>query len=244
MGNTILIAEDHAPSLQVLSKFFTGAGFCVYTATTCVEAVKTAAEALPDCFVLDYELKDGPVPVVCSFIRGHERLRMAPIVIYSAHDEETENCYSSCQADVFVRKGRPLGELLAAVERHVRRQALSSERTQAPDLTLDPVTQRVLRYGRPLASLSPEQFRLFSALYCRRPAYVPERELAAHVFADISHEHLEAIFSLVYRLRQRLGPRYGRRIVCNRGRGWAYRQPRVRTESPPETENSPSDFSS
>ncbi len=239
MGNTILIAEDFEPALHMLVKLFSGAGFTVYTARTCVEAVKLAAQHLPDCFLLDYYLEDGPVPIVCSFIRGHESLKDVPIVMYSGHEEEAENCYASCQADVFIQKGRPGSVVLAAVKRHLRRMAPKCDAEVQPDLTPDPTTLQVLRNGTPLVSLSPEQFRLFSVLFARRPCVVPDSELAAYVFSGISKERLEALFSLVYRLRRRLGARYGRRIVCKSGRGWAYIQPRIRAKKPLISVNSP-----
>ncbi len=239
MGNTILIAEDFKPALQMLVKLFSGAGFTVYPVRTCAEAVKLAAQHLPDCFLLDYYLEDGPVPVVCSFIRGHEALKDVPIVMYSSHDEEAENCYAACQADVFIQKGRPGSVVLAAVNHHLRRMARKCDAAVQSDLTPDPTTLQVLRHGAPLVSLSLEQFRLFSVLFARRPCFVPDSELAAHVFPGISQERLEALFSLVYRLRRRLGVRYGRRIVCKNGRGWAYIQPRLRAQKPLVTENSP-----
>jgi DNA-binding response OmpR family regulator len=160
MGNTILIAEDFPPALRMLSKLFTEAGFTVYTATSCVEVVKTASQVLPDCFVLEYQLEDGPIPIVCAFIRGHEQLKDAPIAIHSGRGEAAESCYASCQADVFVEKGRPPGELLAAVERHLRRVARNDDGGSHPDLTPDSSIMQVLKNGRPLVSLSPEQFRL------------------------------------------------------------------------------------
>lgn len=233
MGNTILIVDDYAPVLQMLTKRFGEAGFQVYTAQTSQEAVKLASRHLPDCFVLDLFLEDGPVSGVCSFIRGHEQLKDAPIVIHSSHTDEAENCYAHCQADVFVEKSRGCGVLLAAVKRHLCRIARKCDAIKQADLEPDPGSMRVLKYGVPITSLSPEQFRLFSVLFGKRPGFVPEEEIAAYVFQDASPKNVEAIFSLVYRLRRKLGPRYGRRIVCQKGRGWAYIQPRLRVKDGP-----------
>lgn len=228
MGNTVLIAEIFRPTLHMLTRLFEDSGFTVYQADTCQEAVKQASLHLPDCFVLDYQLADGPVPTVCAFIRSHETLKNAPIAIYSTYTDRMEDSFTTCRADVFVEKGKNPDALVAAIKHHLHRYERTEDAAKNTDLTLDPVNLRVLRHGEIIAMLSPEQYRLFSILFNSRPGYISDRELAAFVFSDLGNDRLDATFSLVHRLRRKLGPRYGRRIVCKKERGWAYIQPRLR----------------
>lgn len=228
MGNTILIAEDFKPTLDFLEKLLREEGYTVFSTKSGQEAIKLASRHLPDCFLLDYKLEDGPVMPVCSFIRGHEALRDAPIIIYSGYTDEAVNCYENCQADSFINKASRYEEVLAAVRGQLKRRSRKKAAREYCDLVPDPATLRVLKYGKPAASLSVEQYRLFSALYQKRPEFCPAEELASFVFSDLHNDRTDALYSLAHRLREKLGVRNGRRIVCKKGAGWAYIQPRLR----------------
>lgn len=228
MGNTILIAEDNEPQRKSLAAYFVSFGFVVFTAATVRESVKLASLHLPDCFLLDYHLADGTAQEVCSFIRNCERLKDAPIVILSGDPDQSATSYEDCQADSFVIKGCGYRTALVAVRRLLRRTAGAGGLASPTDLAVDRKALRVLRKGEPFVELPPEQFRLFSMLFERRPAFIPESDVIEQVFNCSPREKCEALASLVYRLRKALGPRYGRRVVKKKGRGWAYIQPRLR----------------
>jgi DNA-binding response OmpR family regulator len=239
MGNTILIAEDDRHTLPMLERIFRDAGYEPLTARTCRETIRKAAEHLPDCFVLDLHLEDGPVHEVCAFIRSHEQLRNAQVIIYSTHTDALEKCYESLRADIFVPKCHPPAELLAEVKWRLRRARLSASGKLPSDLTLDLENLCVLRYGKLLAALSLSQFRVLYYLFRNRPEFISGEDLAVHVLGDSSGESQGAIFSLIHRLRKKLGPRYSRRIVCNSKDGWAYVQPRLRACAGPDPEINP-----
>lgn len=234
MGNTILIAEDEKCCLRTLGQFFSRQGFTVYTADNCRDAMRIAAQNLPDCFLFDYNMgADGSIEPVCLFIRSHPRLKDAPILILSGEDEQAERCYSACQADNFIPKGRPLIEVVAAVRRTLRRAAAAAGVIPGGDITLDAISRLVLRPGRPAIELTPEQFRLFSLLVERSPRFVTEEELCRRV-PDSRTELLssKAINMLAYRLRLKLGTQLARRIKNSRARGWIYLQPRSHKKRP------------
>jgi two-component system OmpR family response regulator len=232
MGKTILIAEDDKEFLRILSAYFGKSGFTVYRAETCEEAVRLARELLPDCFLLDYQLADGNAAPVCVFLRGYEPLRRAPIVILSGHTERSAECYDFCQADVFIEKGRSLEEIGAAINRHLGRAAGTWNVHSNSDLGLDAAALAVLKDGKIAARLSPEQFRFMTLLLGKAPSFVSGEELCSYVFSTPPEDCRKALSSLVYRLREKLGPWLSRRIKCTRHRGWIYVQPRVRGERP------------
>lgn len=233
MGDTILIIEDDKSCMGMLVKCFTMAGFTVYAAGTCEEAIKLAGQYLPDCFLFDYHLGAGTCVPACLFVRGHDRLKNAPIVMLSGDIERAVGGYEDCQADVFLYKGASCREILAAMRRQLRRASPGSAVMRQSDLTLDLPGLRILREGRPAVSLSSEQFRLFFALFNRSPQFVNEEELLGYVFIPPGSHGSEALTMLAHRLRVKLGRQQGRRIRAVKGRGWIYLQPRSRDKRIP-----------
>ena len=231
MGNTILITEDHQFSLKLLTRYFTDMGFTVFPAENTRDTIRLAAQNLPDCFLLDYNLGAETITPACLFIRSHERLKNAPILILSGESEKAEECYRSCQADVFIEKGKPYQEVLAAVNRHLRRTEVAISALKQSDISLDPGNLRVFRHAYPDVQLSVEQFKFFSLLFKRSPDFVPEEEICAAVLGGAACSKRDAINMLAHRLRQRLGPQLGKRIKSMKRLGWIYVQPRARFNS-------------
>lgn len=234
MGKTILIAEDDKLVLKGLANYFAGAGFTVYTAQTCLETVDLIYRHAPDCFLLDYHLADDTAQLACLSIRSYERTRNAPIVIYSGDDTRGAFFYESCQADAFVLKGRGYEEPLSAVRRHLRRAELAKGILRRDDLQLEINRMAVVFDDGLSIKLSPEQFRFFAVLLERTPRFVGEETLCQRVFATaVPPLPGKALNMLAYRLRKKLGPRYGRRIKSVKAYGWIYLQPHCTLAAPP-----------
>lgn len=233
MGNTILIVEDNPAYLNLLSEFFQSNGFAVFSAGAAAEAVKLASLHLPACFLLDYHLGGDTAATVCSYIRGAAQMSARPVIILSGDQEQAVRSYEVCQADVFVEKDRPLAEILAIVRRQLRRAEENSGVCKKADLALDAVNQRVIRGSYPAIELSQEQFRFFSLLFERSPEFVSDAEICQHVFRRAIGECGSAIRSLVFRLRDRLGPQLARRVKNRRKSGWIYMQPRIHSRPAP-----------
>jgi len=229
MGNTILIAEDDKHYLAVLEKCFKSAGFTVYTAGTCRDTCKLAFELYPDCFLFDYHLEDDSVLLACLAIRDDVRLKTAPLVILSGDGTREDISYNNCKADLFLTKGTSPIKIMAAVRRHILRAGRAKRAPGNSDLTCDPRSMTVLKFGQPLVCLPPEQFRLFAVLSGRPSQFVSERQLCTFVFRGDPADRRGAITALVYRLRRSLGARYGRRIKNKKNLGWVYVRPRVRS---------------
>lgn len=238
MGNTILITEDDKSYLGILGKLFASQGFAVHASSNCRDAIRLATEHLPDCFLLDYNLgESGTIEPLCLFIRSHPRLKDAPILILSGEHEQAEKCYTACQADIFIPKGRPLAEVVAAVKRSLRRAAAAAGVIPGDDLTLNAASSLILRPGHPAIELTPEQFRFFSLLLERSPRFVTEEELCRYVLmSDVETASRKALNMLAYRLRIKLGAQLARRIKNSRASGWVYLQPRSHKKQSKNTE--------
>lgn len=229
MGNTILIADDDKATLGMLGKCFTSAGYTVYTAETCDDAIRLASQYLPDCFLLDYYMGAGTIVPVCRFIRSHPQLKNSPIVMLSGDSEQADNGYDSCHVDLFLEKGGSCRELLAAMRHLLRRADPAVGIVQRSELTLDPQNMSISREGKFIAVLSTEQYRFLSILFNRSSQFVNEREMLAYVFSsDPFSGTRKALDMVAYRLRAKLGQQLARRIKSSKARGWVYIQPRDR----------------
>lgn len=237
MGNTILIAEDDKINLGMLIKGFTLAGFTVYSAETCKDAIRLASQHLPDCFLFDYHFEAGTIAPACLFIRRHAQLKNAPIVMLSGDSEQAADSYDSCQVDVFLGKCTPYSEILAVVKRQLRRADSVGGIVRRSDLALDFKNMCILRSQKPAVCLSPEQFRFFSMLFERSPQFVCEEEISLQVFkSDFVPSMRKALDMLAYRVRAKLGPQLARRIKNSKASGWVYLQPRDRKKCVPAAE--------
>lgn len=237
MGNTILIVDDDKAALGMLVKCFALAGYTIYTAETCDAAILLASQYLPDCFLLDYYIGAGTIAPVCRFIRRHPQLKNAPIVILSGDAEQASRSYESCEADVFIDKAGSCFELLAAVNRQLRRADSMNGIVRHTDLALDSKSMRILRGEKPALLISPEQFRFFSALFENASRFVSEEEVCRRVFlSDCNTSMRKALNMVAYRLRIKLGRQLARRIKCSKASGWVYLQPRDRKKTRSTTE--------
>lgn len=241
MGNTILIADDDPATLNMLEMHFSQAGFTVYVALTCKEALPLAFRYLPDCFLLDYHLGCDTPFSICQAIRSHERLKNAPIVVLSGDTSQAVYSYETCQADVFLDKDKSYIEIVAAMKRQLRRRDGDNSVMPVTDLALDSKNMCILRAKRPDLCLSVEQFRFFSILFRRRPRFVGEEEMCRYVFAsDCTEAKRKALNMVAYRLRIKLGTQLARRVKSSKVLGWVYMQPRNRHKCVPVTEKASS----
>lgn len=233
MGNTILIADDNPPDLELLSQYFRESGFTVFAAGDCGEAIKLAGHHTPDCFLLDYYMGAYTAEKVCGFIRGDARISGRPIIVISGDPEQAIRSFDVCRADLFVDKDGDYRMLPALVRRNLLRAAWNRGMYRKADLVLDAPNLRLLRGSYPAIQLSAEQFRFFSLLFEKSPDFVRDEELCRYVFCGNIPECRAAVHSLVYRLREKLGSQLSRRLKNSRSRGWMYVQPRLHAHPRP-----------
>lgn len=230
MGNTILIAEDYDHYLSLLVNIFGAAGYKVFSARTCAEAIEIADKLEPDCFLLDYHLADGPADSVCRFVRSDPRLKKKPIVIWTGDCEQAEESFELYRVDAFLPKATPLHVLTATVRHHLRNAELKTALNMQSALRLDPGTSTVISGNNLPIILPQEQFRLLSLLVDKSPDFIPDEYICDHVLRRRPSDLKATIRSLVTRLRQNLGRQLARRIRGLYGKGWAYIPPRSKKE--------------
>ncbi len=154
----ILIVDDDAAALRLLSIGLTSAGFNVHTAVSGQEAIELIAKSRPDAVVLDFELPDMNGAEICGHIRGSEEtaVKELPVIMLTAHSGEAEEirCLEAGAND-FVTKPVSRAVLQARIQTQLRLRAYARQleewRTvQEADLASAQATQRALVPDAPL----------------------------------------------------------------------------------------------
>ncbi|MBI4349973.1 MAG: response regulator transcription factor [Elusimicrobia bacterium] len=224
----LLVIDDDVHWLAAAVKYFTVSGFEVRTAATCAAGIELASAARPDCLLLDFHLTDGDGGAVCSRLRSDPALGKTPIIMVSGDLNRELDSYNEYKADGFILKGTQFAKVLAVIESVLRRVRWERGIFETADLRLEKETCRVFKCSRLAATLSPEQFRLFSMLIEKSPEFVSEDFIARYVIGTVSDGRTDAVRALLHRLRQKLGVQLGRRIKSKRNLGWIYVQPRLK----------------
>jgi len=109
----ILIVEDDAVSLKMMSLTLRNQGYTVVSAQDAIGAVATAKRERPDLLVLDVNLPGGDALVVIS--RLNTMGAMAPLVAVSANASNRQRALDA-GADAFLLKPLDAATFVAAVK--------------------------------------------------------------------------------------------------------------------------------
>ena len=87
----ILIADDEADILEIISFHLTKAGFEVHTAKDGSEAIEKANTFAPDCIILDIMMPKRNGFEVCEYLRGNSQFDKTLIVLLTALNDEASH---------------------------------------------------------------------------------------------------------------------------------------------------------
>ena len=173
----VLVVEDEASQLEVLTYNLEAEGFSVTRAETGDEALLLFDEVRPDLVLLDWMLPGVSGIEVCRQLKANAATRKVPVIMLSARSEEVDKVRGlDTGADDYMVKPYSLAELIARVRTQLRRTRPSSvgERLEFDDIALDGETHRVTRGGVPV-KLGPTEYRLL-ATFMEKPGRVWTRE--------------------------------------------------------------------
>ena len=124
MATKILVVDDSAITLKLLSVTLTQAGYQVITATNGTEALKAAEEAHPDLIILDVMMPDMDGYEVCRRLRRNRSTARLPIMMLTAQDnlEEKVKGFDAGADDYMIKPFQP-PELQARIAVLLRRAA-------------------------------------------------------------------------------------------------------------------------
>jgi two-component system KDP operon response regulator KdpE len=174
----VLLIDDEAPIVRVLTSSLVASGYHVSSAGSGAKALSMIAQAAPDVIVLDLGLPDIDGKEIILKLREWSD---APIVVLSARHDETERIAALDEgADDYVTKPFHMGELQARLRAALRHRARRGEQRtfSSGDLAIDFEKRRVTVDG--------EEIKL------QRKEYDLLRTLAQHAGQVVTHKQLLA----------------------------------------------------
>jgi two-component system, OmpR family, response regulator len=221
----LLVVEDEATILELLSGSLRLAGFEVVTATTGAGAVRVAASSRPDLVLLDVMLPDGD---------GFEALRRmrsggceVPVIFLTARDEVPDRVMGfAVGGDDYVTKPFSLEELLGRIRAVLKRTRPVAPRSRlsVAGLELDEDAHEVRRDGD-LVALTPTEFRLLHFLMVNAGRVVSKAEILDHVWEHDPDRDGNAVEPVLSYLRRKVDQGEPRLIHTVRGFGYVLRIP-------------------
>ncbi|MGW1493137.1 response regulator transcription factor [Streptomyces sp. NBC_00191] len=177
--HNILVVDDDPTVAEVVTGYLQRAGFTVDRAADGLQALRIAADRLPDLVVLDLMLPGMDGLEVCRRLRAGASANVPVIMLTARGDEDDRILGLEIGADDYVTKPFSPRELVLRVESVLRRRGAVGERRTGPELTaagivLDPAARRATKDGRELG-LTLREFDLLAHLM-RHPGEAIGRE--------------------------------------------------------------------
>lgn len=230
-GVDVLHVDDDDDWSGLVRHWLTARGYRVHCLQSRAEALKylEGAKTLPRCLLLDLTLQDGDGLEICDRVKESPRLQAMPVVILSGSAGDALACLEHL-ALYRVDKGVGTERELLAVLRTVFDQVGRAQGlVDVGSLSFEPGTGAVSLQGSRIAVLEPGLFAAFLLMARSAPGAVSDEELY-HAFIsrhsykkqDPELSRLLLVRNYVSRLRSRLGPVLGSRIVRRKDGGYAY----------------------
>jgi two-component system KDP operon response regulator KdpE len=172
-GSLVLVVDDEAPLLRVVSAALEARGYQVATADNAQAAIHLSATDSPAVIILDLGLPDMDGIEVCRRIRQWSQ---TPIIVLTAEGADNRKVSALDQgADDYVTKPFSMPELLArvrvALRHHGRFPGEPSESVlEVGDLMID-LARHEARLADRAVDLTPKEFD-FLALLARNPGRI------------------------------------------------------------------------
>jgi two-component system phosphate regulon response regulator PhoB len=173
----VLVVEDEAALATMLRYNLEKQGFRVEEASDGQEALTRIAETQPDLVLLDWMLPQMSGLEVCRQIRRRPATRDLPVIMVTARTDDQDAVRGlNTGADDYIAKPFSMDALLARIRALLRRANALPVKGQITfhDITMDLVSHRVQRNGRPV-HLGPTEFRLLE-FFMQHPRRVFARE--------------------------------------------------------------------
>jgi two-component system OmpR family response regulator len=226
----LLVVEDDANIVELLSASLRFAGFDVATARDGQQALRLARELRPDLMVLD---------VMMPGIDGFEVVRRlstegsrCPVLFLTARDAVADKITGlTVGGDDYVTKPFSLDEVIARIRAVLRRSAAapnvpSADRFTFADIELDDETHEAWKNGEPVA-LSPTEFKLLRYFMQNAGRVLSKAQILDNVWNYDFGGDANVVESYVSYLRRKIDTTEPRLLHTLRGVGYVLRMPRT-----------------
>lgn len=217
----VLLVDDDLTLLSVLSRRVSRGGFETRTASSGGEALKLLEHSWPALLVVDLMMPGMDGFELCRRVK---QLADLPIIVLSAVDDAgTKVTALELYAEDYVTKPFDPDELVARIQRVLRRAAIGSPRISLDhgDVEVDLATRR-LTTPAGTYQLTPNEARLLQVLAASVDRVVPTDELLDRVWTDADGADPSYLWVTVRRLRRKLeaDPDQPRYLLTERGVGY------------------------
>ena len=202
----ILIVDDEAPIIDVLSYNLKQVHYQVVVAWDGEQALALARREQPDLIILDLMLPKLDGIEVCRALR---RECDVPIIMLTARDEEIDRVLGlEMGADDYVVKPFSVRELLARVKNVLRRIAPQAPAGPSDSVRVGAITVDVARHEARLESIKLDltalEFELLHVLARHAGLVLSREQLLDLVWGYDYHDDLRVVDAVVKRLRAKL----------------------------------------
>jgi two-component system, OmpR family, response regulator len=205
----ILLVEDDLSLREAVRSALSGAGYVVHAEPDGNGALGAAAAFRPDLAILEARFPTGPSGLSVA-LRLRDRRPLPVVFVTDAPTVEDRLAGFDAGADDYLAKPFAMAELLARVRAVLRRSgALSADRWQVGDLSVDEHTRRVHRADGVAIELTTTEFDLL-AEFGRQPGRVLSKaQLLVSVWGSTTYgpNLVEVHVSALRRKLERHGPR-------------------------------------
>ena len=237
-SNEVLVVDDEASVVEVVSLYLKREGFTVRQAHDGNEALALLQEHDPALVVLDLMLPHVDGLEIMRRIRS-EPERDIPVIMLTARSQETDRIYGlELGADDYVTKPFSPAELVARVKAVLRRARPAKgaarngeEVLQYGDLSIDPVT-RLVKIDQSEIELTATEFNLLWFM-ARHPRQVFSRDqLLENVWGFSDYVDPSTVTVHIRRLREKIeeDPGNPRWLVTVWGVGYKFEPNDARSE--------------
>jgi two-component system OmpR family response regulator len=224
----VLVVDDEANLVEVVSMALRFHGFAVETASSGREALAAVPRFKPHLMVLDVML--GDMEGFDVAVRLGAQRASVPIIFLTARDSTEDKVRGlSGGGDDYMTKPFSLEELVARIRTILRRTgqaAAESGRLTFEDLELDEETREVARGGRAI-ELTATEYRLLRYLMLNPRRVLTRAQLLDHVWNYDFGGDGRVLETYVSYLRKKLDAHGPSLIRTVRGVGYALQAPRT-----------------
>lgn len=206
MAAKIIVVEDEAPLVELLTYNLQSEGYDVVHAADGEEAELLLAEQTYDLAILDWMIPKISGIELCRRLRNRTETQNLPIILLTARGEETDRVRGlTTGADDYVTKPFSVQELMARIKALLRRAAPErmSDILVSGEITMDRGAHKVTRGVREVR-LGPTEYRMLE-VFMESPRRVLSRsQLLDRVWGQSSEVDERTVDVHIGRLRKSL----------------------------------------
>lgn len=206
-GKKILIADDEADILEIISYNLELHGYEVVTAKDGDQAIRMAKEEHPDLIILDIMMPKKSGIEVCKILRSQTEFRETLIVFLTALNDELSHVKGlEYGADDFISKPISPKIMVSKVNAFFRRlqKPEEPEAIELGDLRIAPNEYMVYYQGNPI-SLAKKEFELLNYLASKPGRVFLRNEILNQIWGSDVIVGDRTIDVHIRKIRQKLG---------------------------------------